>query len=132
MIGVKIITIFCISRFSTNWNPFVALLLFMCTEYQICLRNVFLWASVLNCFPHKFLCLSDPHGLLLTGLLCLWDSPGRNSGVGCHAFLQGNLPKQGLNLHLQCLLHYRWILNCWAIGEAHIKCYCFFFNWLIN
>ena len=24
-------------------------------------------------------------------LLCLWDSPGENTGVGCHAFLQGDL-----------------------------------------
>ena len=23
------------------------------------------------------------------GLLCLWDSPGKNTGVGCHALFQG-------------------------------------------
>ena len=92
MIGVKIITIFCVRCFSTNLNPFIDILLFMSTECRICLRNVFLCASVLNCFPHKFLCSSDPHGLLLTGLQCLWDSPGRNSGVRCHAFLQGIFP----------------------------------------
>ena len=32
-----------------------------------------------------------PHGLLPTRLLCLWDFPGRNTGVGCHFLLQGNL-----------------------------------------
>ena len=25
-------------------------------------------------------------------LLCPWDSPGKNSGVGCHALLQGTFP----------------------------------------
>ena len=28
------------------------------------------------------------------------DSPGRNTGVGCHALLQGIFPTQGLNLDL--------------------------------
>ena len=26
-----------------------------------------------------------------------WDSPGKNTGVSCHAFLQGIFPTQGLN-----------------------------------
>ena len=34
-------------------------------------------------------------------LLCPWCSPGKNTGVGCHAFLQGILPTQGSN---PCLL----------------------------
>ena len=40
-------------------------------------------------------------------LLCPWDSPGKNVGVGCHALLQGIFPTQGLNLHLLCLLQWR-------------------------
>ena len=40
---------------------------------------------------------SQPHGLLPTGLLCPWDFPGKNTGVGCHALLQGVFPTQGLN-----------------------------------
>ena len=31
------------------------------------------------------------------GLLCTWDSPGQNTGVGCHALLQGIFPIQGAN-----------------------------------
>ena len=27
---------------------------------------------------------------------CPWDSPGKNTGVGCHALLQGNLPNPGI------------------------------------
>ena len=38
-----------------------------------------------------------PCGLYPTRLLCPWDSPGKNSGVGCHFLLQGNFPTQGLN-----------------------------------
>jgi len=30
-------------------------------------------------------------------LLYPWDSPGKNTGVGCHALLQGIFPTQGLN-----------------------------------
>ena len=28
-------------------------------------------------------------------LLCPWDSPGKNTGVGCHALLYGIFPTQG-------------------------------------
>ena len=38
------------------------------------------------------------------------DSPGKNTGVGCPALLQGIFPTQGLNLLFLCLLHCRWIL----------------------
>ena len=31
----------------------------------------------------------QPHGLQLARLLCPWGSPGKNTGVGCHALLQG-------------------------------------------
>ena len=29
------------------------------------------------------------------------DSPGKNTGVGCHVLLQGIFPTQGLNPHLE-------------------------------
>ena len=37
-----------------------------------------------------------PHGLQPTRLLCPWDSPGKNTGVGCHSLPQGNLPDPGI------------------------------------
>ena len=40
----------------------------------------------------------QPHGL--ARLLCPWDSPGTNAGVGCHFLLQGMFPTQGTNLGL--------------------------------
>ena len=36
-----------------------------------------------------------PHGLQPAQLLCPWDSPGKNTGVGCQALLQGIFPTQG-------------------------------------
>ena len=36
-------------------------------------------------------------------LLCPWDSPGKNTGVGCHSLHQGIFPTQGSNLSLLCL-----------------------------
>ena len=32
---------------------------------------------------------SRPHGLLPARLLCSWDSPGKNTRVGCDSLLQG-------------------------------------------
>ena len=40
-------------------------------------------------------------------LLCPWDSPGKNTGVGCRALLQGILPTQGSNPCLFYLLHWQ-------------------------
>ena len=31
-----------------------------------------------------------PHGLQPTRLLCPWDFPGKNTGMGCHSLLQGS------------------------------------------
>ena len=45
-----------------------------------------------------------PHGLEPSRILCPWDFPGRNTGVGCHFLLQETFLTQGLNpglLHWQ-------------------------------
>ena len=39
--------------------------------------------------------------------LCPWDSPGKNTGVGCHFLLQGIFPTPGSNPHPLCLLHWQ-------------------------
>ena len=41
--------------------------------------------------------LCGPHGLQPTRLLHPQDSPGKNTGVGCHFLLQGIFPTQGSN-----------------------------------
>ena len=40
------------------------------------------------------------HGLYPARLLCSWNSPGKNIGVGCHFLLQGIFLTQGSNPHL--------------------------------
>ena len=50
------------------------------------------------------------HGLQSARLLSPWDSPGENTGVGCHALLQGIFPVQGSNPRLVCLLY-------WQVGS---------------
>ena len=62
------------------------------------------WTELEMCVLVIQLCLtlSDP-----TGLLCPWNSPGKNTGDGSHSLLQGIFPTQKSNLGV---LHYRWIL----------------------
>ena len=47
------------------------------------------------------------HGLWPTRLLCPWDSPGKNTGVGCHFLLQRIFPTQEWNPYLLRLLHWQ-------------------------
>ena len=35
-----------------------------------------------------------------------WDSPGKNTGVGCHSLCQGIFPTQGSNLHCRQILYH--------------------------
>ena len=44
-------------------------------------------------------------------LLCLWNSPGKNTGVGCHVLLQGIFLTQGSN---PSLLH-------WQVGSLPLN-----------
>ena len=77
-----------------------------------------LGAEICICSSVRSFCVScsvvfnslQPHGLYLTRLLCPWNSPGKNAGVGCHSLLQGIFLTQGLNLCLFCLLH-------WQVGS---------------
>ena len=50
-----------------------------------------------------------PYGLWPARLLCPWNSPGKNTGVGSHSLLQGIFPTQGSK---PSLLHCRQILYC--------------------
>ena len=56
------------------------------------------------------------YGLGSTKLLCPWNFPGKNTGVGSHSLLQGISPTQGLNpdlLHCrQILYHLRLEKDC--------------------
>ena len=48
-----------------------------------------------------------PYGVYPARLLCPWDSPGKDTGVGHHVLLQGIFLIQAWNLHLLRLLHWQ-------------------------
>ena len=70
-----------------------------------------LWirGCLLGCYSSVVSDSMRPRGLQPARLLCPWDSPGKNTAVGCHFFLQGILQTQGSNPDL---LHCRQILYC--------------------
>ena len=53
----------------------------------------------------SYLTLGDHMDCSPSRLLCPWNFPGKNTGVGCHFLLQGIFLTQGSNLHLLHLLH---------------------------
>ena len=59
--------------------------------------------AVLCLITQLCLTLCDPMDCSLLGSSVRGDSPGKNTGVGCHALLQGTFPTQGSNPGLpQC------------------------------
>ena len=77
-----------------------------------------LWSVSQSCLIFLWL-----HGLKPDRLLCPWKFPEKNTGVGCHFLLQRIFPTQGSNLHLPCLLHFRWILYPLSHrGSPHCSC----------
>ena len=62
----------------------------------------------------------SPSGPKTARLLCPWDSPGKNSAVGCHALPQGIFPTQGSNPGLP---HCKQILYRRASREALVALY---------
>ena len=71
-------------------------------ELSLCLIQVVMVVQSLSRIQ-----LLPPHILKPARLLCPWNSPGKNTGVGCHFLLQGIFPTQESNLGL---LHCRHIL----------------------
>ena len=51
--------------------------------------------------------LCDPMDYSLPGFSVHRDSQGKNTGMGCHALLQGIFQTQGSNPSLLCLLHWQ-------------------------
>ena len=52
----------------------------------------------------------QPYGRQPARVLCPWDSPGKNTGVGFHALLQENFLTQGRNPRLLGLMN-------WQVGS---------------
>ena len=86
----------------------------------VCVCEFWWWCVCLVCDVGQ-MCSDDlynslrPHGLWPASLLCPWNLPGKNTGVGCHFLLQRVFPTQILNLGL---LHWQVILYHCANWEA--------------
>ena len=65
------------------------------------------------------------HALQPPSLLCPWNSPGKNAGVGCHSLLQGIFLTLGSN---PSLLHCRHILYCPSHQSIAIARYNLYFR----
>ena len=95
----------------TSWRPvlialgwsLITLWFLICYLLEI-IRNAWLWvcACVLSDFSCVRLC--DPMDCSPPCSSVHGDSPGKNTGVGCHLLLQGIFPTWGSNPHLLCLL----------------------------
>ena len=78
--------------------------------WLLCTRKLSELHMCCGCLVAKSrLTLCDPMNCSLAGSSVHGDSPGKNTGVGCHALLQGIFPTQGLNpglLHCRHLLYH--------------------------
>ena len=69
--------------------------------------KILVWI-IFTCVRHSIVSNSLwPHGLQPTRLLCPWDYPGKNTGVGSHLILRGMFLIQGSNPELLWLLHWQ-------------------------
>ena len=78
------------------YNKYISICVCVCVCVCVCISHSAMSDSL------------QPNGLQPIRLLCPWNTPGKNTRVGCHSTLQGVFPTQGLNLSL---LHYRQILH---------------------
>ena len=79
-------------------------------RWQFLSHIIVLEIMVMECLVAQLcLTLCDPMDCSPPGFSVRGDFPGKNTGVGCHALLQGIFQTQGLN---PCLLHYRQNLYC--------------------
>ena len=68
-----------------------------------------LWINHWVCSVAKLcLTLCDPMDCMQpTRVLCPWNFPDKNTGMGCHFLLQWIFPTHGSKLSLLCLLHWQ-------------------------
>ena len=88
---------------------------------QAWIQLYFFWIWLLSLFYLKK-CESLSHVWFFAIRLCPWNSPGKNTGVGSHSLLQGNLPNAGIEpMSLLSLLQRRRILYCLSQKGSHFS-----------
>ena len=111
----------------TIWTCYTILLVNICfhfiwinsTSFGVKLLShgldVCLWVRAQSLQSCPILC--DPMDCSALGSSVHGDSPGKNTGVSCHALLQGIYPTQGSS---PGLLHCRQILYRWATRKVQV------------
>ena len=79
-------------------------------SFQIMVFSGFIYTLVVCTVTTVCPTLCNPMDCSLPGSSVHGDFWGKNTGVGCHALLQGIFPTQGSNPHLLCLFH-------WQVGS---------------
>jgi len=103
--GCRAAVISSLCKFQNTSRSLVYIRIF--TQWRKCMMML-----ELNVCVYVLSCLSlshslQPYVLQPARLFCPWDSPGKNTGVSCHALLQGICLIQGSNLCLLRLLHWQ-------------------------
>ena len=105
------------SKYPHSWVPFslggggTAVMLWR--RMFPCLFKRLLYAGSFTSVLSDFLRL---YGLYPTKLLCPWESPDKNTGVGCRALLQGIFLTQGWNPHLCLLCSLHWQMGSLSLA----------------
>ena len=95
---------------------FITCLAILCAESRV--KVGLAWFTLRVCSVASIVSDSATSWTVAPRFLCPWDSPGKNTGVGCHGLLWGIFLSHGSNLGLLCLLHGRRILYCCVTGDA--------------
>ena len=77
------------------FSMYVCVYIYMCV--CVCIH---IYVCTCVCVPSHFSCVqlfATPRTVAHQAPLSMGDSPVKNTGVGCHALLQGIFPTQGLN-----------------------------------
>ena len=110
-----------------GWTPSRLSPHLITTPQKACEQSVYL--CVLCRVPSHFSCVQlscDPVGCSPPGFSVHGGSPGKNTGVGCCALLQGIFLTQGSNLCLLCTTHWQagsLPLAPWALKNILISYY---------
>ena len=99
--GVLLIYLFCIKEnLFAMWSNFNFFVIKKTLHNMPISFSLIIWGCVFGCVCISRSVMSNslqPHRLWPTRLFCAWDSPGKNTAMGCHFLLQRIFPTQGSN-----------------------------------
>ena len=107
VLGINSVIWYLLHKSKLSWAKCIDLNLFRTQQMATSIPHIYLSLYLHYCcclVAKSCLTLLQPHAPLSTRLLCPWEFPRKNTGVGCHFLLQGIFLTQGSN---PCLLHWQ-------------------------